>query len=156
MESVRRVRINCPCHAILTCRYSPGSGDLLLTMDYLFFSSFLLLCFSAALLSFCEASASETVIATDLCSTLKVSPALPTGYERITHGLVVVFAFLQVVRRGRLGIFCFLDLSSFLLLSSFRLLSLRTLRQAITPSHHHTIFPLPLHPWPGGMREAIK
>ena len=39
--------------------------------------------------------------------------------------------------------------SSVLLLSSFLLWSLRTSHQAITPSHHHSIFPLPVLLWPG-------
>ena len=37
------------------------------------FSLFIILCFSAALLSFWEASASETLIAIGLCNTLKAS-----------------------------------------------------------------------------------
>ena len=117
----------------------------------MFFSSLLCFCLSAALLSVCEAFTTETLIAIRLCCTLKASRPLPSGHDRITNGFVRVFAFLQVFRRG---LPC--SPSSFLLLSSFLLWSLRTSHQAITPSHHNSIFPLPLLPWPGGMREAIN
>ena len=101
-----------------------------------FFSSFLLLCFSAALLSFCEASALETLIAIGLCSTLKASRPLPSGHDRITTGFVRVFAFLQVFRCGRLVFLCFLF--PFLVSASLIFSSLVTSNFA---SGHHTIIP---------------
>ena len=104
-----------------------------------FFSLCLVLCFSAALLSFCEASASETLIAIRLCHTFKASRPLPAGYEIITHGFVRVFAFLQVFRRSRLGVFCLLFLSSLLLLRFFSFLftsNFASGHHTITPSYH--------------------
>ena len=103
---------------------------------FLLFSSFLLLCFSAALLSFCKAFTTETLIAIGLCSTLKASRPLPSGHDRITDGFVRVFALIQIVRGGRLGILWFLFPSSFLLLLFFS--SLVTSNFA---SGHHTSTP---------------
>ena len=103
-----------------------------------FFSSHLLLCVSAALLSFCEASASETVIATDLCSTLRASPALPSGYERITDGLVVAFRSFRLSDAVASAFSAFFPL----FVSSPSLLFISChFELRIGPSHHHPIVP---------------
>ena len=72
----------------------------------------------------------------------------------VTDGFVRVFALVSMFPSWSRW-YVLPSPASFLLLSYFFLWSLRTSHQAITPSHHHSIFPLPLLPWPGGMREAI-
>ena len=90
------------------------SGAVVPLLCFCFFSSFLPLCFSAALLSFCVAFTADTLIANGLCSTLKASRPLSSRHDSITTGFVRIVALVCFFRRGR-GLL--VVSSSFLLLS---------------------------------------